>query len=237
MKFLIELDDDIKNFDEYVTVTKKNGDIVEGIYRMTLTDLLAEIEDATSREEDIIETPILPKNCVKFVWRDKARGKADIYIVVPKQRWNITFFETPIPQVGFPRMVFKYSINRKKVNLSTIIALKDDGPITKNTPIFHFPFSHVSNDGNVCMGGNIFPDIDEIQQVGTFHNLFISSPFSTDYGAKTLTGMSVNQLFDSLKNKDFDDDWLLPLTKTVTEEGTSQRVKKHITFSEYFHFE
>lgn len=218
MKFIIELNDDIENFSEYVTVTKKNGEIVEGVYKMTLNDLLTEIEDATTREEDIIETPILPTNCVKFVWRDMFRGSADVYIQIPKNRWNITFFETPISQVGFPRMIFNYSIDRKKVTLQTIVAIKDNGPINKDTPLYHFPFSHVSSEGHVCMGGNVFPTIEEIQQVGTFHHLFLASPFTTDYGAKTVTGKTVNQLFDVLKNKDFNDEWLLPITHTVFDK-------------------
>ncbi|WP_121616767.1 hypothetical protein [Virgibacillus halodenitrificans] len=237
MKFLIELDDNIENFSEYVTVTKKNGDMVDGVYKMTLNDLLTEIEDATTREDDLIETPILPNNCVKFVWRDITRGKADVYILVPKQRWNITFYESPISQVGFPRMIFKYSIDQKKVSLETIVAVKDNGPIGKDTPLYHFPFSHVSSQGNVCMGGNVFPDIEEIQQVGTFHSLFLASPFTTDYGSKTVTGKTVNQLFDALKNKDLEDEWLLPITAPTIDANTSQATKKVITLGEYFHFE
>jgi Prokaryotic E2 family D len=236
MKFIIEIDDNIKNFNEYVTVTQKNGDIVEGVFKMTLNDLIAEIEDATVREEELIETPVLPTNCIKFVWRDINRCIADIYILVPKQRWDITFFETPIPKVGFPRMIFKYSIERKKVHLKTIVAVKDDGPIKKDTPVYHFPFSHVSHDGRVCMGGNTFPDIEEMQQISTFHHLFLGSPFTTDYGAKTTTGKTVNQLFDELSNKDFNDEWLLPILKSSYEQ-TSQPTKRVVTFGEYFHFE
>lgn len=237
MKFVIELNDTIENFNEYVTVTKKNGEIVEGIYKMTLNDLLTEIADATTQEEDLIETPILPTNCVKFIWRDIDRGKADVYIMVHKQRWNITFYETPISEVGFPRMIFKYSIEGKKVRLQNIIAVKDDGPISKDTPVYHFPFSHVSTDGNVCMGGNVFPEIEEVQQIGTFHNLFLASPFTSDYGAKSVTGKTVNQLFDALMNKDFDDEWLLPFTKSVVDDKTSKTVKQNISFGQYFHFE
>lgn len=234
MKFLIEITDDISNFQEYVTVTKKNGELVEGVYKMTLADLLTELEDATDVSEDTIETPILPSNCIKHVWRNISKGISELYILVPKKRWDIMFFENQLEQVGFPRMIFKFRVERDKVGLSTIVAVKDDGPITLNTPMYHFPFSHVNDNGHVCMGGNAFPKIDRVQQIETFHYLFLASPFTTDYGAKTLTGKPINMLFQDLIKSDFDDDWLYPITKQEYDETNHKHIKRPKTFGEHF---
>lgn len=212
MKYLIEITDEIENFNEYVTVTKKKGDIVEGIYKTTFDDFLNVLNNSVELNDEMLETPVLPDNCIKFVWKNLKRNIAEVYIVVPKCRRDITFYGNSIKQVGFPKMIFKYSVQDYNVTLSNILAIKNDEPIRINMPVYHFPFSHVSSQGTVCMGGNSFPRIERIQQLESFHNLFLSSPFSSDYGAKTITGKTVNQLFDELSNIDFNDDWLLPIT-------------------------
>jgi hypothetical protein len=234
VKYVIELTDEISNFQEYVTVTKKNGEIIEGIYKMTLMDLLAELQDATEIVEDPIESPVLPSNCIKFVWTNLNRQTSEIYIQVPKRRWDITFYKHRLQQVGFPKMIFKYRVERNKVELSTIVAVKDNGPITLQTPLYHFPFSHVNDSGYVCMGGNTFPKIERIQQLETFHYLFLGSPFTSDYGAKTLTGKPVNMLFQELINTDFPDDWLVPITITEFDETTKRMVTRPATFGSHF---
>ncbi|MEX3623673.1 hypothetical protein [Viridibacillus arvi] len=237
MKYIVEITDQIQNFNEYITVTKKNGELIDGTYKMTLQEFLNSLNEAIDLGDEMLETPILPNNCIKFVWKNINLNVAEVYIVVPKMRRDITFYQNPMKQVGFPKMIFKYTIENQKVSLSTIVALRNDGPIHLDTPLYHFPFSHVSSEGDVCMGGNTFPNIQRIQQIESFHNLFLSSPFSSDYGAKTTTGKTINQLFDELANQDLDDDLLLPITKMVAEPETKSLIKKQTTLGEYFKFE
>lgn len=237
MKFLIEINDEIKNFNESVTVTKKNGDVVEGIYKMVLSELVEIMNDSAVRPmDDMLETSILPKNCIKFVWRNIKKKEADIYIEVPKAQRDVIFHKTKINHVGFPRLIFKYAIHNQHVKLAAIVALKSTDAIRHNTPIYMFPFSHVATDGSVCMGGNTFPKIERIQQVESFHNLFLNSPFNSDYGGKTTVKKSVNILFDELANKDFPDEWLLPFNKKVMNDETKKYESKPITINDFFQF-
>lgn len=230
MKLVIEIDDQIKNVQESIKVTKQNHGIIEGIYKMTVQEFIDCLNNATNddAEDDMLETPVLPRNCIKFVWKNLKHQTAEVYIEVAKNQFDIHYYDNFLEQVGFPRMIFKYSLDKNKVKLSKIFAVKDDGrPITHDTPLYNFPFSHVSSSGGVCMGGNIFPDIQRMQQLETYHMLFIGSPFSNDYGAKTLSNYPLGQLFDHLVKKQFNDEWLLPYCNVT---------KEIISFGEYLNF-
>lgn len=226
MDFIIRISDEINSFDGPVEVVQLstsfsgevdtlqeminiNNRMVEGAYSMSLQDVLACFNEAASSRIES-ETPILPKNCVKQKWINKTKNHQLVYIEVPKQRFDMVYQETKIEQVGFPRLIFKYEINRQRVTLSNVYAVKDHEFLKNETEIYYFPFSHVSTSGHVCMGMNSFPEISDIYKLSTFHLLFLNASFGEDYGAKTTLGLNVRDLFTKLSNQDFNDDWLLP---------------------------
>ncbi|QJX65053.1 hypothetical protein HLK66_25535 (plasmid) [Niallia circulans] len=192
---------------------KLNGRMIEGLYNITLPNLFSILQE--SIEDYIIDsqTPILPKNCVKHVWINELAKHQLVYIEVPKQQLDMRYGKTLFKQVGLPRLIFLYEVMEKKVKLKNIVAVKDSKFLTKDTEVFLFPFSHVSLDGHVCMGGNTFPEIDDIYQLNSLHLLFLQAPFGEDYGAKTTTNLSVAELFKKYENKQFDDEILLPHSK------------------------
>ncbi|KZE68019.1 hypothetical protein AWM68_17775 [Fictibacillus phosphorivorans] len=233
MDFIIRLTDRISDFNgcvEMIQLTDRfdkkdtkleemlivENRLVEGSFKMSVQELFATIQDATVGD-DHIPTPLLPTNCLKHVWVNRVGNVHRVYVEVPKKRWDITYHNQAFKDVGFPRMIFRYMIKNQSVELETIVAVKDQVLIKEDTPIFHFPFSHVSTEGYVCMGGNKFPDVKAIQQLGTFHTVFLSSPFQDDYGAKTTTGKQIREIFTSLKGNDFNDEWLLKKNKTFNE--------------------
>jgi hypothetical protein len=230
MDFIIKLSDKIQDFNGYVEVIqlsttfdnkepnlqemlKIEKRLVEGNYKMLLKDFLSAVSKSVD-EGEIISTPLLPKNCLRHLWANRTSDKQEVYIEVPKQRWDITYHTHKFEQVGFPRMIFKYEADNGSVKLLTIVALKDNGSIKEDTEIFHFPFSHVDTSGHVCMGGNSFPQIKSLQQISNFHVLFLSAPFGDDYGSKTTTKKGLRELFKELSNQDFNDEWLLTKKNT-----------------------
>ncbi|KAA6447002.1 hypothetical protein [Bacillus swezeyi] len=217
MDLIIRISDVIKNFETPVDIELIENTLVIDKFQMRLQDLTNELNEIKHSGEDMIETPILPKNCVKHVWHDMGKQEHSIFIEIPKQQWTISFEKDKYENVGFPRLIFKYYIKHKSVSFSKIFALKGNSFLEDDTELFLFPYSHVDQSGNVCMGSNVLPSIREIQQVGMYHVLFFQSPFSTDYGAKNTKGMQVEQLFKEMQHKEFPDDWLLPANRILKE--------------------
>lgn len=235
MKYVIEFDDDITDFSHTVLVTRKNGGIIESSGKMTLQDLIEALNDSIQDVgDDMYETPILPPNALKFVWQNMKKEIAELYVEVSSGQFDAKLYERDYKQIGFPRMILKYVISQNThVRLTHIFAVKNDGnPITNDTPLYHFPYPHVGTEGNVCMGGNQFPKIKDYRQLATFHMLFIGSPFSSDYGAKTTLNLPISEVFPLAENKPFNDEWLIPRFKNQFDSNQ----KTAITFAEFLKF-
>lgn len=233
MDFIIKLSDNISDFNGYVELmqlsqrfdgkeenledlVKVNNRMVNGHYKMTFAELLRVISESGTTEE-LISTPLLPQHCIKHVWIHRAAQEQAVYIEIPKNRWDITYHNQRFENVGFPRMIFKYIVAGPTVKLSNIVAVKEKGFIKDNTPLFVFPFSNVEEDSKVCMGGNQLPKVESIVQISTYHSIFFAAPFGDCYGAKTTTGKALRELFTSLSNNDFDDNWLMPCNELTLE--------------------
>ncbi|QAS54791.1 hypothetical protein [Halobacillus litoralis] len=163
--------------------------------------------------------PILPPNAIQYSVRSNGYS---IILEVPKTRQTIIFNGLTL-EVGFPRLLFKFDLSihnsnkNYEVELSKIVALKSKGRLSKETKLYHFPYSHVMN-GNVCMGSMNLPAIKSINQLEHFPSYFFQSTFTMDYGSKVVSGTSVSSLFTEVFNeKDFDDKELMPLYHTYGE--------------------
>ncbi|MFE7064203.1 hypothetical protein ACFVAD_18900 [Sutcliffiella sp. NPDC057660] len=217
MKFTVSIDSEkLRNLTDFVQVVQvDNGRTSE--YEMSLDNFLKIVAKSSEAGQ---ESPWLPRNCIKYV----SRGFGyEVYLDIPKQQWEIEYANTKL-KVGFPRLVFQYSLRSctsdKKsfyqVELKKIFAVKGNKKIRENTMLYKFPYSNVYDDGSVCMGTNAFPNITCISDLESLHSLFIHSPFTGDYGAKTTLKKKLWELFTEIFNeKDFDDNVLIPMDKTL----------------------
>ena len=229
MKTIIEFDDrNLQTFHDYVSVRliEENG-AERDQFKMTLEDLIhtLDVSGVTEVDEEIIETPYLPHSplevaCIKHVNVSRKSDVHDYYMVIPKAKWDITFANGQLEDVGFPRMLFRWRVKRGNVSRSDlrIFALKEHGRVNGDTELFQFPYPHVQGqNGLVCMGGNVLPTIQSAQQLETMHKLFIHSPFSGDYGVRTTKGFQVRELFTKAAGYDFPDEWLVSTRKTINQ--------------------
>lgn len=213
MKYQITLTDELRNFTDYVDVrqTQNNG-VVIGEYKMTLNDILKALSNAATKGVKN-KTPFLPKNCVKLV---TTVNGYEVFIELPKRQWQVNINDKKL-MLGFPRMIFKYYISNNKITNLKIVAVKDNSFINDDTEIYYFPYSNVHHTtGNVCMGLNAFPNIENLIHLESMHILFFNSPFGSDYGAMAL-GMDLNGLIKKCKDKSFNDDLLIPTQKSFSE--------------------
>ncbi|MCY7454337.1 hypothetical protein [Bacillus altitudinis] len=194
-----------------VEVTRGRDGVVFEEFLLPLAEVLTILND--SAEVQFMSTPVLPQSTVKYV---KGSSTADVYIEVPKSRWDITYNKQKYSQVGFPRMIFQYKVSQNRVFIERIYAVKDKKPLTSETEIYMFPFSHVNETGGVCMGDNRLPACKKISDLSLYHTFFINSPFSSDWGAKTTKGYKLEDLFNLCKENDFDDELLIEMSgKTI----------------------
>lgn len=222
MKLEVTIDSTkLRNLKDYVEVKQTENGRVSN-YLMQLDDLVDLFSAST--KTTMWESPILPKNCIKY---SVAPPGLHVYIEIPKGIWEIEYSNKKI-KVGFPRLIFQYLLSEKRLTkengynviLSKIVAVKGKRRITQTTPLFAFPYSHVNENAQVCMGGTELPDIKCISELESMHSLFFNSPFSSDYGAKTTTGEPLWKLFLEIFNEnEFNDEILVP---------------KHDTFNSFF---
>ncbi|NRD81047.1 hypothetical protein HPT25_27395 [Bacillus sp. BRMEA1] len=215
MEFLIKLTDRLRNFSDYVSVTKQTEKgVVLGEYKMSLSDVIRCLTDSAT-EGQRTETPFLPRNCTKLV--SKLNG-FEVFIEIPKRKWLVTY-DNEQTHIGFPKMIIKYDIYKNQIRYMQLVAVREErNRINGETPLYYFPFSNVDKDNSkVCMGTNEMPIIKCLSQLDTMHNLFFSAPFGEDYGGITTEGQSVKQIFQSLKDKDFHDELLVPIGQTFND--------------------
>ncbi|MGN7300736.1 hypothetical protein [Ferdinandcohnia sp. SAFN-114] len=203
--------EDLLNFDDLVSISQNDNGRVHR-YKLSLSELVNVLNRSTTTQRE--EMPFLPNNCFKLV---KTNLGYEVYADVPKQRWMINF-NGNLFEVGFPRLLFRYDCiyqPKKKnysVEITKIFALKGEEQVNGKTPLFAFPYSHVQSDGQVCMGGNKVKEIANLVELENAHNIFLHSPFGTDWGAKTKLGKSCAELFSVVFNeKDFDEEVLNPV--------------------------
>ncbi|MBA4535201.1 hypothetical protein [Brevibacillus halotolerans] len=171
-----------------------------------------------------IETPYLPTNCIKHFWINRSQKEQLVFIEIPKQKWDISFYNSKFKQVGFPRLIFGYRLKENLIKKIYILAIKDKGRVLGKTEIFKFPFANVLN-GSVCMGGNSLPTIKDLTQLSTMHNLFFAAPSSSCYydTERNYSGISdLRELYTYLQDKIFPEEWLK--SKDMTLEEYCKRV-------------
>ncbi|EST55758.1 hypothetical protein T458_05365 [Brevibacillus panacihumi W25] len=242
-RYIVQFNDDFSNGTPYCQIKVTQGETVLEEFEMSFDDFAEAIMDSRmkslkpqkimgmvkrKRLRSIvgkrripnpltrIETPTLPVNCVKHIWINRIKREQIVFVEIPKQQWNTSYYNTSLEMVGFPRMLFGYRIRGQEITSLYIFAVKEKGRIKGDTELFKFPFANVSN-GLVCMGGNIFPEITDLAQLSTLHNIFFTAPSSSCYFSegRNLSGISdLRELYTSLQRKDFPDEWLQ--TKQIT---------------------
>lgn len=185
-------------------------------YEMPYDKLLSIL--AKAKEEQGQWSPTLPKEVIQY--KSGEYGQM-IVMDIDKAQHPILFQNHPFT-VGFPRLLMIFRLTKMKgsnsVNLKKIVAVKEKDVIKSDTPVYHFPFSHVDTDGNVCMGAMGLPDVSSIQELKHYPSYFFQSPFSGDYGSTVKSNYSVGTcMTDKFVRTDFPDEELVPKHETYDE--------------------
>lgn len=244
LHFTVKFTDDFKNQTPYCTVMVTSSDGVKvDEFVMSFDDFVESIRNAESttlkpmriigvkkikrfwkikgkkrlhNPSIRVETPTLPANCVKHIWVHRLRNEQMVFIEVPKGKWDISYYNTPFQQVGFPRLLVGYRIQDGRILQLHLLAVKDKGRIRQDTELYKFPYANVEG-GKVCMGMNVLPQIKDLAQLATMHQLFFAAPSSTCYYSthRNESGISdLRELYSRMQDQDFPEEWLTSKGKT-----------------------
>ena len=171
----------------------------------------------TSR--DFLRSGLLPENCLHV-----SMNSAERHFIIwnHELRADITYKDTKYPDFPLPRLVFGVRMleNGKVVDCS-IGVVADEAP-TPETPMFHYPFSNVHENGKVCSGNNILPRYRKLQALKHFPRYLLELPDNDDmYSPKNnKLGLGHKELLEHLKDKDpayYYSDILIPSGTTLAD--------------------
>lgn len=201
-----------------------NG-IRRGPFYYRLEDVLSalmETPDINTKEEEKLNfTPLLPKGTLKY-GVNKNQTAFGVTMEIDKKMFDIRYSgDDEIYCIGFPRMVVQYilrSIGYQKYCITEmkIYAVEDNKQsITNDTELYYFPYPNVNpSSGIVCWGANERIELNSLVELERAFVWFVSAPFGEDYGVRTTLGINnFRGLITKIKDKPFNDDWLIPVGK------------------------
>lgn len=215
MKTVITIDPASSN--TIIHVAQLQGNVcLDGIItnerKTTIEKLYESFESVMKSQEtrnDIrISSGVMPKNCVHFELLSTDFSKRAYWIEVPKNQWDITFYGNPFEKVGFPRMLFRYTLLDNRIINVHVFALREEQEITEDMPLYHFPYSNVHSSGMVCTGSVAYPNIQSPRQLESFHALFFGSDFNHDLSNYS-SNEFVGERFKRMEQQVFNDDELI----------------------------
>ncbi|OZQ97422.1 hypothetical protein [Paenibacillus sp. VTT E-133291] len=159
-----------------------------------------------------VETPIMNNNWIKHIYK-KDKDEHLVVCELSKKNWDMYYHQTFLEAVGHPRMIFAYRIsNGGYIDKINIFSIKGTRQIKGDTMLYKYPYANVTIGGSVCMGNNNLPNIKNLSQCSTLHNMFFGSPSSDCYfgDGRNDSGITeLRELYTKMQHSEFPEDWLI----------------------------
>ncbi len=161
------------------------------------------------------ETGILPEGCLYYK-EDMVKSK---YLVIKYHgRVDFTLYNTVYKDLPLPNMLFGFKIaNDGCVSKKMVTCIKGN-KIKMDTILYHYPFSNVYDNFNICLGSNRFKTIRNITQFESYPHYIMSIANNNDLynQAHNSCNFEYRELLDYISNKnEFDDNLLVERDKTI----------------------
>lgn len=171
---------------------------------------------------------LLPKEVLSIMTGEREQI---IYCFIPGEVRFLAYRkrceETMGYMIPYPSMIMEITRADQSARPTSVWCVKQtvDWP-DDTTPLYRFPFSNVSDNGSICMGGNSVQltgneKLSEV--VKKSEALFFDAPYNGDYyavGNKVNSMMSLGDLLTSLHGKrEFPEELLISTQKTVMNLG------------------
>lgn len=151
--------------------------------------------------KDYLSNGFLPENCLHVSMNGLERH---FVLWNPELRADTAYGGTEYLNSPIPRLVFGVRmLEGGKVAECSIGVLADEKP-SPETPMYHYPFSNVYEDGRVCSGNNIMPRYKKQTALRNFPRYLLGLPDNDDMydTKKNRLGLEHRELLEHLKGKE-----------------------------------
>lgn len=184
---------------------------VRGPFYYSIEDMVSALHEVKDSEDTFVRMPILPMHTV-HVSHTRNMNRFKLVLDFPKSIQTIhyeTSSEKRVDFIGIPRTLMIVGVEKTKENRWKVVsestklfAIEEHANIQEDTTLYHFPFPNVYKDedvGKICWGLNQLPLFDELKDLESLFQLFLSAPFNEDLGIRLFTKKVVNSFSDYLQ--------------------------------------
>jgi hypothetical protein len=212
MDMIIRITEDNRVFLETVGLTKTKKEVN---FNQVASLFLNNIVPTTER------SMALPYGTVHYCSQEKNGVIYSEKVVVMYQTVNRPFkyHKTTFASIPFPILLFKFIISsttdttenrltdvKVKVGAITSTILKE------KSIVYHYPYSNVYDNGTICFGSNVLPNIKKLTDLSAVPELFLSGIQNDDmYRNANNSGMVLRELLELLDGSEFDNSVLKPM--------------------------
>lgn len=187
---------------------EKNSNEIKAIFETILTNCDNDwVDNAIMRRRpkaSKVQTPMLPPGTIHY--KQTLAGHHVVIMEVPKQLRNVRLGKIEVGEVGHPKLVVIFTLNKELTIIDMRVAAVPNVPVDFDTPLFKFPYNNVFRNCGVC-----WPDknmtLKSLVHLPMVIDLFFNSPYSQDI-------LGTHRVEDFL-NKEFDDKQLVPNELTL----------------------
>jgi len=191
--------------------------------RVMLSDVAelfqAALEASADKEEEWLISPTLPPNTLCY--KESKSGSVQIAFSWGPDILQFEYENTLFSAIPFPRLIF--CMHGEKIGQEirfqriALVAIKETGVITDDTPVYRYPFSHVGYNTHMCFGANELPRVKKLTDLKDFPRNILTTPNGTHHYSEltNMTGKPLREVLQLLNNKKkFPVEWLRPLDCT-----------------------
>jgi len=198
-KMYEEINVNIRPLEERITVSEKVDGVVQ-VKHVSL-DALVECFQVSIQREERFTTGLLPEGCLAFEVANDARI---LTILQPSMRLDYTYFKTVYERFPLPQMVFSFDVSAKGSVGQCRVAIIADEKQRSETSLYHFPFSNVYANGEICIGAaNSLPKYKNIRALGGLPQHILRLP-NNDHNfssGRNKLKLGYRELLDHLQDK------------------------------------
>ena len=204
---------EILNDSKLVTMITENDNGTKKNKLVSMDDFIRSIL-ASVNEKDELNTLITPlsetRREITLLQTKIINNNSKIYMLfMPKSNQPMPIYNRFYENVGIPSLLFAVKVINNRLQHLYVVATKDK-KIKNSTKLYRYPFSNVSIDGLVCLGGNVFaPGIenDDYKKLYEVPYQFLS--MANTGSEHAIQGYyATEELFKMFNHKEFNDDLL-----------------------------
>jgi len=198
--------------DGTIFVIEENGAVIKE-KQIDPDSLITVIEKSVYSEIADSYGNILPKNCVYYGFAERRSGEMLQIVMLEREKCIRPYNHFgQVEMVGYPKLIFAYKIANKRIITSAVVAVTDEF-ITERSPVYHFPYANVFNNGRICTGNYHYPEIESLTGLNFLPEDFYLIEHTHE---KNAAGEVIREILDQMKDKPFDDK-LLKFYKTFKQ--------------------